>query len=288
MREFGGFGGESPEWRAPERLPEPIVETRQERVDETTARDLGKAALSHPDHHLGAYESDGIADEDAAALSIPDDGVDENVLHKRDQGRARIAEDEQHYLLGGDAAERVDDWQPQGRNDLDVKTTCAIACVAELGRRMGDPRTEDELLHTVAENGSWKTDRGGGIDSRTERELLATMGLHGDVHRGQSIEDLADAVDEGHGVIAHVNGRLIYDRSRTDPGTSDDVVIGPDQRAVNHSITVTGTIRDAGTHELVGFHFNNPTEQPGRRIDIATMALAWELRGGSMLVVERK
>jgi hypothetical protein len=275
MRE-SGFDGGSPEWRSPERVPE------------TTARDLGKVALSQQERPHGSYESDGIADEDKAALSIADDGVDETVLHKRDQGRARIAEDEESYLLGGDAAERVDDWLPQGRNDVNVKTTCAIACAAELGRRMGNPRTEDQLLHTVAENGWWKPDRGGGIDSKAEKELLATMGLHGDVRKSQGLEDLAAAVEEGHGVIAHVNGRLVYDRSRSPSDAPGDVVIGPDQRAVNHAITVTGTIRDPGTHELVAFHFNNPTEQPGRRIDTATMAMAWELRGGSMLVVERK
>jgi hypothetical protein len=252
MRELGGFE------RGPERAPE------------TTPRDLGKVALSHPERPHGSYESD---------------GVDETVQHKRDQGRARVANDEEHYLLGGDAAERVDDWLPQGRNDVNVKTTCAIACVAELGRRMGNPRTEDQLLHTVSENGWWKTDRGGGIDSKAEKELLATMGLHGKVQKSQSMEDLATAVEEGHGVIAHVNGRLVYDHSRTQP---DEVVLGPNQRGVNHAITVTGTIRDPGTHELVGFHVNNPTEQPGRRIDAGTMALAWELRGGSLLVVERK
>lgn len=290
--------------------PSPVESGAERTPDEPTRRAIGNAALARavstadqpgaevpdterpttePDRAKlpqGAYESD-----DSAGSSGTGDGtdqVDDAILTKRAEGRARIAADEQHYLLGGDAAERVDDWLPQGRNDLDVKTTCAVACVGEVGRRMGVDRTEDQLLHQVAESGKWRPEHDGGIDIDTQRDLLGSVGLHGDVHTGQNVDDLARVVEEGHGVIAHVNSRLVYDHSRNRLGADDTVELGSEQSMVNHSVTVTGTIRTPDTHELVGFHINNPTERPGRRLDVGTMLLSWELRGGSMLVVDQK
>jgi len=262
------------------------VSTAELPAPEAPATERPAAESERAERPQGAYESDDPAG--SSGTDAGTDQVDDAVLAKRAEGRARIAADEQHYLLGGDAAERVDDWLPQGRNDLDVKTTCAVACVAELGRRMGADRTEDQLLHQVAESGKWRPEHGGGIGIDTQRDLLESVGLHGDVHTGQDVDDLARAVEEGHGVIAHVNSRLVYDHSRNRPGTDDTVELGPEQSAVNHSVTVTGTIRTPDTHELVGFHVNNPTERPGRRLDVSTMLLGWELRGGSMLVAERK
>ena len=152
-------------------------------------------------------------------------------------------------LVGGDpfeVAPRLDD--SQGDNVLDFHGNCGIMSVMNLCRMAGIEINEDEatILATrlrLCEFSSDDPDACGGTTVLERQDLLEVLGISSTVFGAGELgpEQLAELVEAGHGVNISMNAGVLWDEpSAYGNGES------------NHSIVVTGTVRDPESGALKG------------------------------------
>ena len=158
----------------------------------------------------------------------------------------------------------------QGHNTLGWGEDCSLAQIANILTLSGRPTTEEEVVQHV--NGIRKTlsskprvsilrpELNGGLIPTDISRVLSDFGLDNDVHLNGSgsggsvsqllgispqmdLDQVAEAVEDGRGVILGVNCYFLNDIYR---GSS-----------ANHAISVVGTARSPGTHEVMGFYIND-------------------------------
>ncbi len=156
-------------------------------------------------------------------------------------------------LVGGDpmgVADKLNDCQ--GNNILNARGDCGLVSVANMLTQAGMEVTEDEIVVMAVRNRlceySTENDAGenGGTNVLHRQALLNACGLKATIYSDyfgnrMSLEDIADCVEAGHGVNIDVNAGYAWnDASYINDGAS------------NHSIIVTGTLRDPDTGRLKG------------------------------------
>ncbi len=156
-------------------------------------------------------------------------------------------------LVGGDPygiADRLDDHQ--GDNVLNLLGDCGLVSVTNIAIQAGLDVTEDDLAITAVRNGLCVVQNdndpthNGSTDVYDRQALLGILGISTTVHapwagNALSPEEIAEFVEAGHGVNISVNAGYAWnDANYIQDGNT------------NHSIMVTGTVRDPETGDLKG------------------------------------
>ena len=156
-------------------------------------------------------------------------------------------------LVGGDPYGIADQLDcEQGDNVLNAGGDCGLVSVANIAVEAGLNVTEDEVVILAVGNGlcEYSTEldsaENGGTNAWNQSILLGALGIPSTVFSdldGSKLNpnQIADYVESGHGVAIHINAGYAWN----DAAAIDD-------GSVNHSVTVTGTVRDPETNELKG------------------------------------
>ncbi len=160
----------------------------------------------------------------------------------------------------------------QGANTLGYQGTCGVVSCENVLKRYGKDTSEDELVCHADDQGHC-SDRGGTLPIDRAR-LLGEHGVLAHTERHQTVDDLAEHIENDHGVIASVNAGELWNKPNiSTPGRTD------------HAVTVTGAAREPGTEALQGFYINDSgTGESARFVDIDQMKGAWENCGGRLTV----
>jgi uncharacterized protein YvpB len=170
----------------------------------------------------------------------------------------------------------------QGENLLDFQMTCGLCSCENVLRSFGRDVTETDIVVFAAQRGLCNTDgmdgpnRGscGGTTPDSIAEILTRQGFPASVFEGGSLEDLADNIEQGRGVIIGVNAGALWHDPNSDSGGR-----------ANHAITVTGVARDPMTGDIQGFFVNDSGNgQAAQFVDASLMREAWEEAGGTQVV----
>ena len=169
----------------------------------------------------------------------------------------------------------------QGDNADGDRGDCGIvSCVDVLNQFAVSLREEDVVrhatncreLHVVP----GRQDESGWTLPADQAAILGDYGVPARAVQGQSNEQLALAVQQGHGVIAMVNAGVLW---------SDPRVLGHGQ--ANHAVTVTGIARDPLDGALQGFYINDSgSGQSGQFVSAHLMTTAFERTGGFCVVTD--
>ena len=169
----------------------------------------------------------------------------------------------------------------QGDNADGDQGDCGIVCCADVLNQFAVRLREDDVirhatrcheLHVVA----GRPDQSGWTLPVDQAAILTDYGVPARAERGQSTEQLALAVQRGHGVIVMVNAGVLWSEPR---------VLGHGQ--ANHAVTVTGIARDRFDGALQGFYVNDSgTGESGKFVSAHLMTTAFEHTGGFCVVTD--
>jgi hypothetical protein len=189
--------------------------------------------------------------------------------------------DGQQSLIIGDVRRYAAFNHLQGDNADGDRGDCGVVCCADVLNQFAVRLREEDVvrhatscreLHVVA----GRPDQSGWTLPAEQAEILGDYGVPASAEHDQSIERLALAVQQGHGVIAMVNAGALW---------SDPRVLGHGQ--ANHAITVTGIARDPLDGALQGFYINDSGNgQSGHFVSAHLMATAFERTGGFCVVTD--
>ncbi len=190
-------------------------------------------------------------------------------------------------LVSGDpfsVADQLDD--NQGDNVLNAQGDCGVVSIANIVTLAGQECSEDDAIVKAVNlrlcNYSPEGDpsENGGTNVYARQRLLAEYGIPSTVMDGfnaPSPEVIAQYVEAGHGVNLGVNAGYAWnDADYIDDGQS------------NHSIIVTGTIRDPETNELKGLIVCDsglPGESSTKFLSIETLDMAYVHAPGSSALI---
>ena len=169
----------------------------------------------------------------------------------------------------------------QGENADGDRGDCGVVCCAEVLNQFAVRLREEDVvrhathcheLHRVA----GRPDQSGWTLPAEQAAILNDYGVPARAEEDQSIEELALAVQHGHGVIAMVNAGALW---------SDPRVLGHGQ--ANHAVTVTGIARDPFDGALQGFYINDSGNgESGQFVSAHLMTTAFERTGGFCVVTD--
>lgn len=142
----------------------------------------------------------------------------------------------------------------QGDNPYNAAGNCGLVSICNLLRRAGMNVSEDEVTKCAIDSGLCNynplgiASDNGGTSIEMRRDLLNKFGVASDIYssdNGGSLENIADAIDSGRGVLISVNAGELWE---CDDGSTP--FLG--RPVSNHCVAVTGIARNAGTGEIVG------------------------------------
>ena len=192
-------------------------------------------------------------------------------------------------LVGGnpyEIADKLDD--NQGDNVLNALGDCGLVSVTNIAIQAGIDITEDDVVIAAVGNGlcSFSTDddpcRNGGTSVYDRQILLDALGIPTTIYGAEELDpdQIAELVEAGHGVNISVNAGYAWD----DPDYIDN-------GASNHSIMVTGTVRDPESGELLGLVVCDsglPGESSAVVLSVDTLGDAYtDALGASALVTDQ-
>jgi hypothetical protein len=169
----------------------------------------------------------------------------------------------------------------QGDNPYGITGDCGLVSCQDVLNQFGQPVTETEVLQHAAANGECNIDPASAADSggsspQQQAEILNDYGVPAQVEKGQSVEELATYVEEGHSVIASVNAGVLWDDPAYYEGGGD-----------NHAVTVTGVARDPMTGAIQGFYINDSGDgKSAEFVSATTMQEAFTDQGGNAVVTD--
>jgi hypothetical protein len=184
------------------------------------------------------------------------------------------------YLIKRTGA--VDEFSMHNREQGEVPGfwgTCGINSILSFVRFLINPE-ESERDGLIKALNNHLCDSRGGTNEALRKSILAEYGLDSSIEYGSTIALLEKNIQEGKGVIAALNGHVLWDREFKDQG------INP---TPNHAVAITGAAHDGITGKLLGFYINDSQygeEGAGKFIDIEKMKSAWEKFGGICNVIE--
>lgn len=189
--------------------------------------------------------------------------------------------DGREVLVIGDTDKFADFNHQQGDNELGFKQDCGLVSSQDVLNQFGIPVTENDVVHHAAENNECQVVPGdaaqsGGTTADWQANVLSDYGVPAHVENNGSMDDLANNITDGHGVIIEVNAGVLWDDANSyGDGTA------------NHAITVTGVVRDPSTSEITGFIVNDSGDGKGEKfVDAATVKQMWVDTGGQSVVTD--
>lgn len=144
----------------------------------------------------------------------------------------------------------------QGDNPYNAAGNCGLVSISNLLRRAGMEISEDDVTKFAIDSGLCDynpvgdASGNGGTTIEMRREILSRYGIDSEIYpsnAGGSLENIADAIDSGRGVLISVNAGELWD---CDDGSTPFM----GQAVSNHCVTVTGIARDAATGEIKGVY----------------------------------
>ncbi|HLJ57631.1 MAG TPA: C39 family peptidase [Chthonomonadaceae bacterium] len=189
--------------------------------------------------------------------------------------------DGREVLITGDTDGYRDFNHQQGDNDLGFQQDCGLVSSQDVLNQFGVDVNENDVVHHAVDNNECQVVPGdnansGGTTADWQANVLSDYGVPAHVENGGSMDDLANNIQDGHGVIIEVNAGVLWD----DPNSYGD-------GQSNHAITVTGVVRDPSTSEITGFVVNDSGDGKGEKyVDAATMQQMWVDTGGQSVVTD--
>lgn len=160
-------------------------------------------------------------------------------------------------LVTGEPFDKADKMDfKQGDNPFSASGNCGLVSIANTLSRGGFQVSENDVTGYAISSGQCVFDphgpasENGGTDAVMRKNILAHFGVPSRIvspENGGNPEQIADAIDEGKGVLIGVNAGILWNN----PNYVDTYLGLP---ASNHCISVTGAVRDANTGELKGFY----------------------------------
>lgn len=144
----------------------------------------------------------------------------------------------------------------QGDNPYNARGNCGLVSIANILRISGKEVSETDVTGYAIEKGYCQYDRfgdecdNGGTTFEGRQKIFADYGIQTEIcmeSQGYSIENIADAVENGKGVIVGVNADILWNKDLGSPTFAGMPV-------ANHIVTVTGVARDASTGEVAGLY----------------------------------
>ncbi len=169
----------------------------------------------------------------------------------------------------------------QGNNAENDRGDCGIVCCADVLSQFGLFRTEADVLRHAVDCRELHVvvgdpDRSGWTLPAEIARILTDYGVPAHDGQGWSIEQIAAAVQRGHGVIAAVNAGVLW---------SDARVLGNGQ--ANHAVTITGVGRYPYDGALQGFYINDSgTGRSAQFVSAHLMTTAFVRTGGFCVLTD--
>jgi hypothetical protein len=164
-------------------------------------------------------------------------------------------------------------WHLQGDNAHGESGTCAVVAQEMIIYKFtGEDPGENTCLEVALDNG-WFNE-GGGTTWEDVGKIVDYYGI--DIHKStdNTLDDLADELDQGHGVIVGVEAEVLWFDS-------------PPMGFANHAICVTGYERtEDGKIAGVWVNDSGSPDGQGHFYDAATFQDAFEYSGGAMVATD--
>ena len=159
-------------------------------------------------------------------------------------------------VTGNPFQPRLDLCYRQGDNPYNASGNCGLMSIINTLRRSGIDVSEAEITKKAIDNGlcqynpNGKPSDNGGTTAISRQGMLKLLHIDSDIRTpkaGGKLEDIADAVDCGKGVLISGNAGVLWN--------CDDGSTFINGRLVsNHCVAVTGVARDAYTGKIVGIY----------------------------------
>ena len=138
----------------------------------------------------------------------------------------------------------------QGDNPFGFRGNCGLVSTSNFLNLCGIEADETLITRYAIENGECvyseflPPDHNGGTTARNIENILKAFGIESEVfypdERGGDLESIAEKLEQGYVGMISVNAGYLWD---------DPVHVG--DGSINHRITLTGTVRDGETGELI-------------------------------------
>lgn len=180
-----------------------------------------------------------------------------------------VLPDGRDTVVSGDVDRFSEFGHQQGDNTLGYEQTCGLCSCEGILRQFGVDATEDQIVTYAAKNGLCDTEpffpeMRGGTQLEDQAKILTDHGVPAHLESMDSLEDLAQNLEQGRGVIVAVNAESLWG------------VPGPGGQAANHAIVPIGTDRNPDTGEILGFRVNDTgTGECGKFVSAQTMERVW-------------
>jgi hypothetical protein len=169
----------------------------------------------------------------------------------------------------------------QGDNSYGYTEDCGLCSASDVLDQFGVNTAENDVVghavqHGECDTGESDSTQDGGTSPDQLAQILSDYGVSAHAEQGQSLDDLANEVQQGHGVIIGANAGVLWN----DPNSYD-------QGEANHAVTVTGVVRDPGSGQIEGFYINDSGDgQSAQFVDADTMTSAFVNSGGTAVVTD--
>lgn len=168
----------------------------------------------------------------------------------------------------------------QGDNPFGFRGTCGLCSCEGILRQFGVDVTEADVVDHAVRHGlcfvGTDLDKCGGTRAGEQVRILGDFGIPAHADAADSVEDLAQHLEHGRGVILHVNAGALWD---------DDIYSG--DGGANHAVLATRVARDPESGAVLGVFVNDSsTGDAGRLLDIDDLDFAWLDAGGGYVVTD--
>lgn len=211
------------------------------------------------------YEEPGyedVDDSDIVLPTIPYDNTDDNGTYAEELDNFDPADADQDGVMG-DPEEALDFWEFQGNT-----YRCAVYSQKFVIEEYLDREVSIEELVEVATENEW-FDENYGTPIAYMDKLLDYYGVPNEVSYDNTIEDLADSLNDGHRVIVSVDADEYWF------GENDDEMYVPGD-GVNHAIEVIGIDASDPDNVVVIVNDSGTPNGQGLEIPVETFMDAWE------------
>ena len=191
------------------------------------------------------------------------------------------------YVFGLNDAKLNNLKYSQGNNDKGWRMTCGIAQSANMLNRAGFNETENSMVnycnkHNLCGNSSiFNKEMNGGTSPARIATMLTQKGLPSHFDSSITTDEVANLVENGHGVIIGVNAGYLWNSYYGSARGNGNA---------NHAISVVGTLRDESTHNIIGFYINDTGRgQQGdqkRLISLAKFNEAFDVPGHAVIATD--
>jgi hypothetical protein len=189
--------------------------------------------------------------------------------------------DGQPSVTYGDVTRYADFNHQQGDNPYGFNEDCGLVSCQDVLNQFGVPVSETDVVTHAINGGECQIDpnsafNSGGTSPSDQAQILTDYGVPAHAEMGQSTEDLAANVEQGHGTIIGVNAGVLW-------GDSNHYENGQ----ANHAVTVTGVARDPSTGQIQGFYINDSGDgKSAQCVPETVMTKAWVDTGGQCVVTD--